>query len=487
MHQDALFIGGAWRSPSTDERIEVVSPQTESTVARVAAAAPPDVDTAVRAAREAFDDGPWPHLDPAERIAAVRALADAYGDRRTEMAELITSEIGAPISFAQRAQVALPWTMMAAFCDLAETYPWRETRPGRYGSDIRILREPVGVVAAIVPWNMPQFLIVTKLVPALLAGCAVIVKPAPECPLNALLLAELLSDAGLPPGVVSVLPGGGSPGEHLVAHPGVDKVSFTGSTAAGRAVAAACGADLRRVSLELGGKSAAVVLDDADPAAVAAGIRSASLSNSGQICNALTRILVPANRSADVTDALAAEMGGLLVGDPWDEATQVGPLVARRQQERVRGYIDAGVAEGARLIVGGPDMPAGVDRGWYVKPTLFAKADNSMRIAREEIFGPVLTVIEYRDEDDAVAIANDSDYGLAGSVFTDDEHRGIRVAERIRTGTFGVNQGYPMDPFAPFGGVKASGYGRELGREGIDGYVDTKSIAVAPKSVEASR
>ena len=482
MHQDELFIGGAWRTPSTDRRIEVVSPQTESAVARVAAAGPDDVDVAVAAARAAFDEGPWPRLDPAERIAAVRALAAAYGERRPEMADLITSEIGAPISFAQRAQVALPWMMLNAFCTLAESYPWRETRPGMYGSDVRIVREPVGVVAAIVPWNMPQFLIVTKLAPALLAGCPVIVKPAPEAPLNALLLAELIAEVGLPPGVVSLLPGDGALGEYLVNHPGVDKVSFTGSTAADRAVAAACGTGLRRVSLELGGKSAAIVLDDADPAAVAIGIRSASLSNSGQICNALTRILVPADRAAQYTDALAAEMTGLVVGDPWDAATQVGPLVAERQQARVRGYIDTGVAEGAKLVVGGSDMPDGVDRGWYVRPTLFADADNSMRIAREEIFGPVLTVIPYRDEDDAIAIANDSDYGLAGSVFTDDADRGVRIGMRIRTGTFGVNQGYPMDPFAPFGGVKGSGYGRELGREGIDSYTDTKSIAVAATS-----
>lgn len=482
MYQDKLFIGGAWSAPSTDLRIEVVSPYTESSVAHVAAAGPADVDAAVQAARAAFDDGPWPRLDPSARIATLRDLAAAYAARGTEMAELITSEIGAPISFSQRAQVGLPTMMMSAFCDLAETYPWEEIRPGRYGADIRIRREPVGVVAAIVPWNMPQFLVVTKLIPALLAGCTVIVKPAPESPLNALLLAELIEAAGLPPGVVSVLPGDGNLGEYLVKHPGVDKVSFTGSTAAGREVAAACGRDLRRVSLELGGKSAAVVLDDADPAAVAAGVRSASLSNSGQICNALSRILVPAGRAADYADALAAELTGLVVGDPWDATTQVGPLVAKRQQERVRGYLETGVQEGARIAVGGPEMPAGLDRGWYVQPTLFVDADNSMRIAREEIFGPVLTVITYRDEEDAVAIANDSDYGLAGSVFTEDAERGVRIAERIRTGTFGVNQGYPMDPFAPFGGVKGSGYGRELGREGIDGYTDTKSIAVATNS-----
>jgi len=462
--------------------VRVISPHTEDVIAEVDASTREDVDRAVAAARMAFDSGVWCNSEPAERIASIRRLADIYDRRRGEMADIISAEIGAPISFAQRAQVGLPAMMIRAFCDLAGRHTWREDRRGFFGADVHIRKEPVGVVAAVTPWNMPQFLIITKLVPALLAGCAVVLKPAPESPLDALLLGEMLTEAGLAEGLVTTVIGGGAIGETLVSHRGVDKVSFTGSTATGRAVASACAANLTKASLELGGKSAAIVLDDATPDKVAAGVRSASLSNSGQICNALTRVLVPEARHDEYVDALAAEMSGLQVGDPSSPDTQVGPLVSQRQQQRVREYINIGQSEGAQLITGGTKMPDGLDTGWYVRPTLFARADNSMRIAREEIFGPVITVIPYRDEEQAVAIANDSDYGLAGSVWSDDATRALTVASRIRTGTIGINQGYTMDPFAPFGGVKGSGYGRELGPEGLDSYLETKSIAIAADS-----
>src|SRR5271154_406978 len=455
-HREQLFIDGKWHGAHGDSVITVISPHSEAEIGRAACAGPGDVDRAVQAARAAFDSGPWPRMQRGEGRGAMGRRAAVYKGRRADMAALISAEIGAPISFAKMAQVRLPLTMISAFCGLAANYEWQQDRPGLYGKNIRILKQPVGVVAAVVPWNMPQFLTVAKVIPALLAGCSVVLKPAPESVLDAQLLADLVAEADLPPGVLNVVPGGRDVGELLVSHPSVDKVSFTGSTAAGRQVALACAAGLKQVSLELGGKSAAIVLDDADPSAVATGIQMASLANSGQVCNALSRILVPAAREAEFVDALAAAMESMPVGDPADPNTQIGPLVAQRQQERVRGYIESGKHEGARLVTGGSDMPDGLDTGWYVRPTLFSDAHNDMKIAREEIFGPVLTVIPYRDEDDAIRIANDSEYGLAGSVFTTDVDRGYGVAARGRAGTFGVNEGYIMDPAAPFGGVKNS-------------------------------
>jgi acyl-CoA reductase-like NAD-dependent aldehyde dehydrogenase len=476
--RNQLFIGGEWQSPSTSNPIEIVSPHTESVIGQVLSAGPADVDRAVAAARAAFDEGPWPRLSLPERIEAINRLAAVYNERRSQMAELICAEIGAPITFCKRVQSRLPLSAIAAFTAMAASYEFEELRPGFYGNDICVAKQPVGVVAAVVPWNMPQFLTIGKAVPALLAGCTVVVKPSPESSLDALLLAEFIEQAQLPAGVVNVVPGDRTVGAHLVAHPGVDKVSFTGSTAAGREVALACATGLRQVSLELGGKSAAIVLDDADPASAAKAIQMSSLANSGQVCNALSRVLIPSGRD-DFVEALAAELEGLVVGDPSDPATQIGPLVAQRQQLRVRDYIAGGLADGARLVTGGSEMPDGIDRGWYIRPTLFADADNGMKIAREEIFGPVLTVIPYRDEDEAIGIANDSDYGLAGAVFTDDPDRGYGVAARVRAGSFGVNEGYIMDPLAPYGGMKASGYGRELGREGLESYLMSQSISCA--------
>ncbi|MQY29243.1 aldehyde dehydrogenase [Nocardia aurantia] len=472
-----LYIGGRWEAPAGTGTIEVVSPHTEQVIARVPEPTRADVDRAVTAARAAFDHGPWPRLDPAERIRIVRTLAERYKPRQEELAQLITAEMGAPITFSRSAHARLPGVLIDAFAAVAERVPWEQARPGFLGSDILVRKEPVGVVAAIIPWNMPMFLTVVKLVPALLAGCTVVLKPSPETPLDAYLMADLLDEVGLPPGVVSVLPAGREIGAYLVGHPGVDKVSFTGSTAAGRQVAAACGAALRKVNLELGGKSAAVVLDDADPAAVADGMIVAGLMNSGQACVAQTRILLPRSRYHEYLDALAATVDGLAVADPVDPGTQVGPLVAQRQQVRVRDYLETGRREGARIVAGGSDLPSGLDRGWYIRPTLFTDVDPAMRIAREEIFGPVLTAIPYTDDRDAAAVANASEYGLSGSIWTADNERGVALAREIRTGTLGINAAYSMDPFAPFGGVKASGIGREFGPEGIDAYLDTKSIS----------
>ncbi|MCX6401845.1 MAG: aldehyde dehydrogenase [Propionibacteriales bacterium] len=475
LDRDALFIGGTWTRPATDAVLEVVSPHSEEVVARVPEGSTADIDAAVAAARKAFDEGPWPRMAPAERIEIIQNLSNLYAARLDEMATVISTEMGSPISFSSLAQAPAPWMQIEAFIGIAREFPWESTRPGVLGTDVLVRHEPVGVVAAIPPWNVPQFTVLSKLVPALLTGCTVVVKPAPETPLDCYLLAEMLIEAGVPEGVVSIVAGGREVGEHLVSHPDVDKVAFTGSTAAGRLIGAICGQQLKRVSLELGGKSAAIILDDADEATAIEGLKFLGVMNSGQACVAQTRVLVSRAGHDAFADALASAIGNMVVGDPMDPATEIGPMVAARQQERVASYIRIGQDEGAKLLTGGDGRPDGLDKGWYVRPTVFANVDNRMRIAQEEIFGPVLSVIPYDDVADAVRIANDSEYGLAGTVWTTDPEAGLEVARGVRTGTYGINT-YTMDFAAPFGGYKASGTGREFGPEGLAQYTELKSV-----------
>ena len=475
IEKDTLYIDGTWTPSTGSDLIEVISPHTEEVIATVPDGTAADIDAAVAAARNTFDNTDWATMPPAERLDIVARFADLYAARMMDMAQVVTDEMGSPISFSQLAQAPAPWMMLNNFLELGRNWVWEESRTGMLGSPVIVRSEPVGVVAAIVPWNVPQFVTMSKLAPALVSGCTMVLKPAPETPLDAYLMAELLDEAGVPAGVVNIVPAGREVGEHLVRHPGVDKVAFTGSTAAGRTIASICGEQLKRYSLELGGKSAAIILDDADLGSTMEGLKFASLMNNGQACVAQTRILASRSKYDEVVEALVTTVGAMSVGDPNDPATEIGPLVAQRQQERVEKYIALGQEEGARVALGGNGMPTGLDKGWYVQPTVFADVDNSMRIAQEEIFGPVLAVIPYDDVDDAVRIANDSAYGLAGSVWTEDGDAGMDIARRVRTGTFGVNQ-YTMDFVAPFGGYKASGVGREFGKEGLEHYLELKSI-----------
>ncbi|KFZ77065.1 aldehyde dehydrogenase [Amycolatopsis sp. MJM2582] len=474
-HYDKLFIGGQWVTPASDRVIEVVSPATEQAVARVPEAVEADVDAAVAAAREAFDNGPWPRLPLDERIAVLRKLSTELAAHESDVAHLVSAEMGCPITLSTKMQAMGPRLLLDAFLDLAPAYPWSDTRRSATGHAL-VTREPVGVVAAIVPWNAPLLITMIKLAPALLAGCTMVVKPSPETPLDAYLLGHLLERAGLPAGVVNIVPAQREVSEHLVRHRGVDKVSFTGSTAAGRRIAALCGQDLRRVTLELGGKSAAVLLDDADLDAAIAAVRAVSLRNSGQVCSNKTRIVVARTRRDELHDRLVDLISSMPVGDPLDPATEVGPMVSAAQRTRVEGYIAEGKASGSTVLVGG-ERPEGLDRGWYVAPTVFADVDPDAKIAQEEIFGPVLTVHTFDTEAEAVAIANNSEYGLNGSVFAADPERALSVARRIRTGTVEVN-GNPVGFTAPIGGFKNSGIGREAGLEGFDAYVELKSYGL---------
>ncbi|MFF3562432.1 aldehyde dehydrogenase [Streptomyces sp. NPDC002574] len=474
-HENRLFVGGRWTAPSGHGTISVTSASTGDHLGAVPEAGTADVDRAVHAARKAFDTpGGWPSWEPERRAATMLRLAEELDERSEATAGTVSAQNGMPISIAHAYEGSVPAALLRYYAALVSSAPGHEFRSGLPRGTTEVRREPVGVVAAVMAWNFPQTVGFFKIAPALAAGCTLVVKPAPETVLDSVLLAEAVAAAGLPDGVVNIVPGGRDIGAYLVAHPGVDKVSFTGSTASGRRVAAACAALLRPVTLELGGKSAAVVLDDADLMADAAELFTTSLLNNGQTCFASTRILAPRSRYDEVVEVWTAMASGARVGDALDPATQIGPLVSSRQRDRVEGYIGRGRADGARLTTGG-GRPAGLDRGWFVEPTVFADVDNSSVIAQEEIFGPVLTVTPYEDEDDAVRLANDSVYGLAGSVWTTDLERGARVARRIRTGTIGLN-GYQPDIASPYGGVKASGLGRELGPEGLQAYQQFQSI-----------
>ncbi len=472
--KDTLYIGGEWVRPRGSGTIDVISPHTEELVATVPEADEGDIDRAVGAARRAFDEGPWPRTAPKDRAEVIRAISAAIKDRAQEFADTATREMGSPNGFALMGNVYASTLVLDGFASLVDTFAFEEERPGLLGMS-RVVKQPVGVSAAIAPWNVPLFIIAMKLGAGLGAGSTMVVKSAPESPLTGYLLAEVLDTVGLPPGTVSVITAGREASEALVRHPGIDKVSFTGSTAVGRRIGGICGEQLKRCTLELGGKSAAIMLDDADLSRAVPELLPAAFMNSGQACVAQTRVLVPRDRHDEVVAALAEAVGAIKVGDPADPGTFVGPLVAERQRTRVEGLIEAGVNEGARLVLGG-GRPAELPRGWYVEPTLFAEVDNGMRIAREEIFGPVLSVLPYDSEDEAVRIANDSPYGLSGSVWTSDIERGVALGKRVRTGTFAINSGAVIDLLNPFGGFKQSGLGRELGREGLEAYLETQTI-----------
>lgn len=473
---DKLFIGGQRVAPLGSEIIEVRSPFDNSLTGTVPAASKDDVDRAVEVAREAFDHGPWPQTSPAERQALLTRFNELYTARAAEFAALITRENGAPIAFAGILAQMIQ-AQNSAYIQTAANYPWEIRQAAVPQGEAVWRREPLGVVAAIIPWNAPHQSALVKLFPALLAGCTVVLKVSPETALDGQVLGELFTEAGLPDGVLSIIAADREVSEHLVTHPGVDKIAFTGSTGAGRRIASLAGAQLKRVSLELGGKSAAIILPGADEAAMINAAPGSSFGNNGQSCVGLTRILVQRDRHDAFVRALADKIATLKVGDPSDPETFFGPQVSERQRERVAGYIDLGIAEGAMVALGGPGKPEGLEQGAFVRPTIFANVSNDMRIAREEIFGPVVCVIPYDTEEDAIRIANDSEYGLNGGVWAATEEEGLKVARQIRTGAVSINGGFPGFQ-APFGGYKQSGIGREFGSEGLGHYIEHKAIGL---------
>ncbi|OOL33569.1 aldehyde dehydrogenase [Rhodococcus rhodochrous] len=469
---DDVFIGGRWVRSASAARIDVLNPATEEVWASVPDGDEHDIDRAVRAARSAFPA--WAATSPTNRAAVLRRLADELDARATELSRIITTENGTPIaeSGAAPSHSAAHLRLTA---ELASTLDTVDDRPNPMAPGHTVVhRVPVGVAGLITPWNFPLGLIIIKLGPALLAGCTVVIKPAPETPMAVRALMDAVTAAGVPEGVVNLVTGSTEAGTALVTHPGVDKISFTGSTNVGRVIARACGERLRPVTLELGGKSPAIVLDDFDRDAFARNLLRVSMRNTGQTCKACTRLLVPAARHDEIASMAGEIVSTAHMGDPFDPTTFFGPLVSARQRDRVAGYLASGHAEGAKAVTGG-DVSTQFDRGFYIEPTVFSHVTPRMKIAREEIFGPVLSVIPYRDIDDAVEIANDSPYGLAATVFGTDEARATAVAARLATGNIGINH-YGSNAAAPFGGHKDSGLGTEFAAEGLAAYLQFTSI-----------
>jgi aldehyde dehydrogenase (NAD+) len=467
--KDKVFIGGEWVEPSGAEPIEVVNPTTEDVIGTIPACSQEDADRAVAAAREAFET--WSQTSHEERAGYIAAIAAGLNERGDEIAATITQELGMPLKLSRIIQVGLPASQFASMPKLMEEVAWEE----EIGNS-RVLREPVGVLGAITPWNYPLNQIAAKVGPALAAGCTVVLKPSEVTPLNAFMLAEVVEAAGLPAGVFNLVTGlGPVVGEAIAGHPGVDMVSFTGSTRAGRRVSELASASVKPVAMELGGKSPNVILDDADlERAVPDGVAKCFL-NSGQTCSALTRMLVPRQRLAEAEELAKATAETFTPGDPFESSTRLGPLVSDVQRERVRGYIQKGHDDGARLITGGAEPPEGLEHGFFVRPTVFSEVEAEMTIGQEEIFGPVLAIQPYEGEDDAIRIANSTPYGLAGGVWSADTDRAIAVARRIRTGQIEINGG-AFNPLAPFGGYGQSGHGRENGRYGIEELLQVKSL-----------
>jgi aldehyde dehydrogenase (NAD+) len=475
--RDKLYIGGEWVDPSSAETIEVVNPSTEEVIGSIPSGTAEDVDRAVAAARAAF--GGWSQTPRDERAEFLSAIAGQLKERSEEIASTISLELGMPLRHSQRIQVGLPLNQFKQMPKWMEHVTWEET----IGNSL-VVREAAGVVGAITPWNYPLHQIACKVAPALAAGCTVVLKPSGVAPLNAFLLAEIMNAVELPPGVFNLVTGPATVvGERIAAHPDVDIVSFTGSTTAGRRVSELAAKTVKKCTLELGGKSPNVILDDADlEQAVPDGVAKCLL-NSGQTCSALTRMIVPREKLEIAEEIAARAVQKWTLGDPFEEGTRLGPVVSEEQRETVRGYIDKGIEEGAKLVTGGPEQPEHLERGFFVKPTVFSHVSNDMTIAQEEIFGPVLVLIPYDDEEEAIQIANDTMYGLAGGVWSGDEERARRVARQIRTGQIEINGG-DFNAAAPFGGYKQSGHGRENGYLAIEEYLQVKSLQLPSEKQE---